>query len=250
MFLKKVLSFCALCLFGISLSADALAKSKQIVIQTNNTLQASQKKINKTDTQTTQMFDQYKTAKKEIKNYLIYNKQLQEIVSSQNEEISTLNDSIGSIEETGQQIMPFMAKMIDTLDSFVASDYPFLIDERKIRLQNLKDNMKRADISIAAKYRQILEAYQIEMEYGDTIESYVGEVDSKKVSFLKIGRVGLYYLSFDKTSCWAWSQKDSEWKFLQDSEYKLSIAKAIKIAKKQKSPDLFFAAVAPARSRK
>jgi len=250
MFSKKVFGFFALSLFSISLSADALDKSRQIITNTNSTLQASQKYINDADAQSGKMFEQYKTAKKEIENYLVYNRQLSDIVTSQNEEIQTLQNSIDGIEETGQKIMPFMEKMIVSLESFIASDYPFLQDERSKRIESLKSNMKRADLSIAAKYRQILEAYQIEIDYGNTIESYDGEIEGKKVTFLKVGRIGLYYLSFDKTASLAWSHKNSRWHHLHQNDYKLSIAKAIEIAKKQKSPDLFFAAIAPARSRK
>ncbi len=240
----------SLILFSSTLFADALDQSREVISQTNKTLVASQKRINDTDKQNMQMYDEYKNAKQEIKNYLIYNKQLKEIVDSQNEEITTLNHEIEGIEQTAEKVMPFMAKMIDALDQFIASDFPFLAQERTNRLEMLKTNMKRADLSIASKYRQILEAYQIEIDYGKTIEAYEGELDQKRVNFLKVGRIGLYYLSFDKQHCAAWDQKSNSWKQLEDSEYTLSLSKAIKIAKKQSSPDLFFAALHPVRSRK
>lgn len=250
MFYKITLGLFIISSLSLNGFADSLDQSRKIISNTNTTLQTSQKHINSADTQSTQMFEQYKTAKKEIENYLVYNRQLSDIVTSQNEELQTLEKSIEGIEATSQKIMPFMEKMIVSLESFIASDYPFLKDERSTRVEILKSNMKRADLSISEKYRQILEAYQIEMDYGNTIEAYEGEVESKKVTFLKIGRIGLYYLSFDKTASWAWNQDKTKWQFLDDSDYKISIAKAIKIAKKQKSPDLFFAALQPARSRK
>lgn len=250
MFLKRTF---VLLLLGYSLSAlaiDKLDQSKKIITKTNNTLQSSQKLIDRRDTKTSQMFDEYKGLQSEIENYRVYNAQLNDIVGSQNQEKDTLQKSISGIEATSQQILPFMAKMIDSLESFIVSDYPFLAVERANRISSLKNNMKRADISVAAKYRQILESYQIELDYGNTIKSYDGNIDGKRVSFLKLGRVGLYYLSFDKTACWAWNLTDSQWQELSDNDYKHSIAKAIKIAKRQKSPDLFFAAIQPAESRK
>ena len=36
--------------------------------------------------------------------------------------------------------------------------------------------MGRADVTISEKYRRILEAYQVEMDYGRTIEAYEGEL--------------------------------------------------------------------------
>lgn len=250
MFLKKMI---LLLIFSGSITshaADKLEQSKQIISKTNSYLKKSQETIDKTDSKTSTMFDKYKSANSEIDNYLIYNRQLKDIVNSQEQEKQTLQNSIQGVESTSQKIMPFMEKMIISLESFIASDYPFLIPERNTRLNNLKENMKRADISVAAKYRQILESYQIEMDYGNTIESYDGEINGKKVSFLKIGRIGLYYLSFDKSQTWAWNLASSEFQLLDNNDYKTSITKAIKIAKKQKSPDIFFAAIQPVEDRK
>ncbi len=250
MFYKIIFGLFVITLLSLSAVADDLKKSRQLITETNETLQTSQKKIDEIDAQYKQMFQQYKTLKKEINNYQVYNRQLTDIIDSQNQEIENLRKDIAQIESTSIQIMPFMEKMIGGLESFVASDFPFLPEERSTRLQQLKDNMKRADLSNAAKYRQILEAYQIEIDYGKTIESYEGHVDNRKVHFLRIGRIGLYYLSLDKSYCAAWHPTKQQWQTLEDTDYKLSIAKAIKIAKKQRAPDFFFAAVGPAGGRK
>jgi hypothetical protein len=239
--------------FGCSLTAQAadnLQQSKNVITKTNQTLKSSQQLINKVDVQTTSMFDKHKGLQSEIETFLVYNRQLSEIVSSQDQEKATFERSIKGIEVTSQKIMPFMERMINSLDTFVSSDYPFLLEERHARIDSLKANMKRADISVAAKYRQILESFQIEIDYGNTIESYDGEIDAKKVSFLKLGRVGLYYMTFDKSAFGAWNIKQSKWQALEDSDFKISIANAIKMAKKQKSPDLFFAAIQTAEDRK
>lgn len=231
-------------------AADALDQSRQLIGETNQKLQKTQKSIDKADDTINQMLGEYKTAQKEIDNYRVYNGQLEEIVSSQMEELRLLESDIDKIEATGLAIMPFMQQMIDGLAQFIASDYPFLPEERRTRIERLNANMKRADLSIAAKYRQILEAYQIEIDYGNTLEAYEGVHDDNRMIFLKVGRIGLYYLSLDKTQCAAWDPSQGQWRQLDDMDYKISIAKAIKVAKKQRAPDLFFAAVAPARDRK
>lgn len=235
-------------LFANLLFANSYEQSKSTVTKTNTTLQKSQQKINTLDDETTKLYDEYRVIQNEIKNYKIYNGQLRDIVNSQNQELSILENSIQGLEKTSKEIMPFMAKMINTLEEFIISDYPFLADERKSRIEALKNNMKRADISIAAKYRQILEAYQIEMDYGNTIETYPGTLNEKKVTYLKIGRIGFYYQSFDKNSFYAWHQNSKGWVKLSD-DYAPPLKKAIKIAKKQKSPELFFAAIAPAKDK-
>lgn len=229
--------------------ADSLDESRRIINRTNDKLQSTQKTIDKTDEEIVRMLNEYKAANKEIDNYRVYNGQLREIVASQLAEMQRLTNDIGKIEATGLEIMPFMQKMIDGLEQFIASDYPFLPDERRKRIARLNANMKRADLSIAAKFRQILEAYQIEIDYGNTMEVYEATQEERKVVFLKIGRIGLYYLSQDKQDCAAWDPVQRQWRPLEDMDYKISMAKAIKIAKKQRAPDLFFAAVPPARIR-
>ena len=236
--------------FGADLSAaDSLEESRRIINRTNQTLQSTQKTIDKTDDTMVRMLNEYKTTHKEIDNYRVYNDQLRELVASQLEEIRMVGSDIDKIEATGLEIMPFMQEMIDGLGQFIASDYPFLAEERRKRLETLNANMKRADVSIAAKFRQILEAYQIEIDYGNTLEVYEDNLEDKKVVFLKVGRIGLYYLSLDKQHCGAWDAQRRQWQPLEDTDYKISISKAIKIAKKQRAPDLFFAAVPPARTR-
>ena len=99
---------------------------------------------------------------------------------------------LGEIETTSREVLPMMQKMLATLDQFVKLDVPFLLEERTNRVAQLKDMMTRADVSISEKYRRIVEAYQIEMEYGRTIEAYQGKVGDKTVDFLRAGRVALH----------------------------------------------------------
>ncbi|GIS24798.1 MAG: hypothetical protein CM15mP126_0410 [Gammaproteobacteria bacterium] len=45
------------------------------------------------------------------------------------------------------------------------------------RLEELEDILFKANFSTAEKFRKIYEAYQIENEYGRTIEAYSGSID-------------------------------------------------------------------------
>ncbi len=98
--------------------------------------------------------------------------------------------------------------------SFVELDVPFLLEERTSRVQNLKNMMVRADITISEKYRLILEAYQIELDYGQTLEAYEGLLgtgaDARTVEFVKLGRVSLMYQTLDgsETGYWDAEQKN------------------------------------------
>lgn len=220
------------------LAVDALEESRATVATTNKQLQQKQKEIDGLHEQTSQMVDQYSTALREIESYDIYNKQLKAIVRSQGDDLVSLQQQIIEIEVTAQQIMPMMQRMIDTLKQFVEQDIPFLPDERAERLIRLEETMKRADITVAEKYRKILEAYQIEIEYGRTLEAYRALLRDKNVNFLKIGRVAFFYETLDAQSYGVWHPKQKTWQPVEDREVKKSIATGIKIARKQHSPEL------------
>ena len=110
--------------------------------------------------------------------------------------------------------------------------------------------MERADVTLAEKYRRILEAYQVETEYGRTLEAYRGELVlddvTRTVDFLRIGRVSLYYLSLDGADAGIWHNK--AWQKLDDS-YRQSISQGLKVAKKQLPPDLLVLPVKTAEVR-
>jgi hypothetical protein len=94
---------------------------------------------------------------------------------------------------------------------------------------------------VAEKYRRLLEAWQIENEYGRTIEEYSGEMQvggtTRIVDFLRIGRVALIYQTRDGELSGAWDQKQQSWVDLGD-EYRAEIRAGLRMARKQAAPDL------------
>jgi hypothetical protein len=134
-----------------------------------------------------------------------------------------------------------MARMISTLEEFVALDVPFLEAERSKRINDLNEMMSRADIAVSEKFRRVLEAYQVEVDYGRTIEAYSGllELDGQQtdVDFLRIGRVSLVYQTRDGSQLGQWQQGEKQWQPLPQ-DYRLGINKALRIARKQLAPDL------------
>ncbi len=50
----------------------------------------------------------------------------------------------------------------------------------------------------AERYRRLLEAYQIELDYGRTMISYKGKLeDGREADFVRVGRVSLLYRTAD-----------------------------------------------------
>jgi hypothetical protein len=134
-----------------------------------------------------------------------------------------------------------MLRMIAALEAFVKLDVPFLIQERTLRLESLQEMMVRSDVTNAEKYRRIMEAYQIENEYGRTIEAYRSTIEREgresKVDFLRFGRIALVYQSLDGSEAGVWDQETRDWLPL-DAGYRTAIRQGLRIARKQAAPDL------------
>jgi len=210
-------------------------------VKTEEAARASQKRVEQLDEETTKMLADYRQMLAEATSLKSYNAQFGAQVKSQEEQIQEMTQQLGQIETTSREVLPMMDKMLTTLDQFVTLDVPFLIEERTNRVAQLKDMMTRADVSTSEKYRRIVEAYQIEMEYGRTIEAYQGKVGEKTVDFLRAGRVSLMYQTLDGKETGYWDANDKSWK--QDSDYTDAIRAGLKVAKKQAAPDFVTVAI-------
>ncbi len=212
---------------------------------------ASQQKIDSLADQTADMVTKYRQALSETESLKKYNAQLAIQVKSQGERLTAMKQQLIDIQGTQRDVLPLMQKMVDTLEQFVKLDIPFLIEERTKRVGTLKELMARADVSTSEKYRRILEAYQIEMEYGRTLEAYDGKLgegeDAKTVQFVRMGRVSLMYQTPDGELTGYWDATQKKW--VEDSSYSHDTREAIRVAKKQGAPDLLWMPVpAPSAS--
>ena len=175
-----------------------------------------------------------------------FNRQLEEQVNEQNEELASIAQQLVDIETTNREVQPLMQQMVDTLDRFIQLDVPFYLDERTERVENLKRLMDRADVTISEKYRLILEAYQIELDYGRTFDNYKGPLgtgpDARTVEFARLGRVSLMYRTLDGSETGYWDAKKKDW--VADASYREAVEHAIEIANGG-TPDLLTVPVPP-----
>lgn len=204
--------------------------------------QQSQQKVDKLSEQTASLLNEFKVVNKQIEGLRVYNAQLEKQISNQLKLIDELEESIGNVTVIERQIQPLMLKMLDGLEQFVALDVPFSMDERQDRVQMLRDNLDRAEIGVSEKFRQILEAYKIESEYGRTIETYKDSLNidgqEREVNVLRVGRIALMYQTTDTSLSGAWDSSAKQWTSLDSGEYRSAILKGIRIAKKQASIDV------------
>jgi hypothetical protein len=210
-------------------------------VKTEEAARASQKRVEQLDGETSKMLADYRQMIAEAQSLKSYNAELSVQVESQNEQVKDMSRQISEIETTSKEVLPMMQKMLDTLDQFVKLDLPFLLEERTTRVAQLKEMMGRADVSTSEKYRRIVEAYQIEMEFGRTIEAYQGKVGDKTVDILRAGRVSLMYQTLDGKETGYWDETTKAWKV--DDDYQDAMRAGLKVAKKQAAPDFISVAI-------
>jgi len=196
----------------------------------------SQKRVDKLADEKQDLADQYRNSLRESDSLKLYIQQLRAQLGSQQQEMDSIRGEIREISRTNVEILPLMQDMLSTLGQFVDLDMPFLTDERHERVKHLQDMMPRADVTVSEKFRRIVEAYQIEIDYGRTIESYSGNLNGKQVDFLRVGRVSLLYQTPDGKETGYWDRDRKTW--VADASYADGVREGLKVAKKQTSPDL------------
>jgi len=191
---------------------------------------------------------EYNTLAKVVDGLKTYNSLLQRQVDNQQAEMQALSESIDNVALIERQIIPMMTRMLDSLEEFIRLDTPFLMKERTERLERLRNMMERSDVSSAEKFRRVIEAYQIENDYGRTIEAYKGTVDingsQQEVDFLRVGRIALAYQSVGGQYTGAWDPEQRTFVDLPPEKFKTQIAEGIRVARKQVAPDLLIVPVA------
>ncbi len=209
--------------------------------EANSELSVSQDRVEVLSDDTDKLLTQYQSALRHHESLRTYNRQLDALIVSQESERASLEEQTDRVELVSREVTPLMLRMIDALESFVSLDVPFLSDERTERILDLRKLMGRADVSEAEKYRRIMEAYQIENEYGRTIEAYRTTLEREDrtvtVNFLRVGRIALVYQTLDESEAGVWNQDLHRWEPL-DASFRSAIRNGLRIARKQAAPDL------------
>ena len=213
--------------------------------------QQAQKRVDQVHQETMDLATEYQNKLKIVDGLKVYNALLQKQLDAQDREVATLRASIANATVIERQMVPLMMRMLDGLEEFIALDVPFLLEEREERVANLRALMERADLTVAEKSRRVFEAFQIENDYGRTLEAYKGKLDlgdrSYDVDFLRIGRIALLYRSVGNDRFGHWDTVENRWVETDQSQFKRNVDKGLKVARQEMAPELFTVPVPPAK---
>jgi hypothetical protein len=225
-----------------AVQASTLDSVLEVGKSKNNAARKSQVKIDRLADETRDLLSDYKTVVKQVDGLKVYNARLQKQIDNQVLRLTEIDESIDQSTIISRQMTPLVIRMIDGLQKFVELDVPFHMDERQQRVAFLRANLDRSDVTVAEKFRQVLEAYKIENEYGRKIDAYKGSVEidnvERDVNFFRVGRIALLYQTTDTEISGAWDQSSRSWVPLDRGEYRNAIMKGLRIARKEASIDL------------
>lgn len=217
---------------------SAIQTSEQAVRETDR----SQDRVNQLDSQTQSLLNQYRANLKQLEQLRRYNASQRRQVEAQENEIASLRQDIDNISSLQRSVQPLMDDMLSGLSDLVEADMPFLLEERRDRIGRLQAIMENPNQSPAQRYRLIAEAYQIENEYGRTIEAYRSDVTVdgttyENAEFLRVGRLALIFKTDDDEVMKIYDANTNQWLDL-DGSFLDEVRTGLRMAKEQIPPNL------------
>ncbi len=105
--------------------------------------------------------------------------------------------------------------VVSQLESWINRDVPFLLEERHERIASVREAIAKPDVMPAEKLRRVLEALQVEANYGN-----VAEVSQEKIKVgdedvfadvIRVGRVSIFWRSPDGKRVGEYNRGSKSW---------------------------------------
>ena len=239
--MKNKFNIVQLCMI-VSISGILSSTDMESVLEVgrdNQMLSAkSQDRIDATERQTDRIINEYKAVSKQVEGLKLYNEQKRIQIAAQLELMDKLDDQLVQVVVMQRQIPPLAERMLESLESFISLDTPFRIEERQNRIDLVRSSLAKPKVTASEQVRQVLEAYNIEAEYGRKIDTYESSLeDGTVVNILVIGRIGMFYQTKDEQSSGRWNNATGTWDELPGS-YRKPIRDGIRMAKKLAPTDM------------
>ena len=222
---------------GATTLADIYAAADRI----NQQAKESQAKVDALNDETRDIYQDYKIVLQEIEGLRIFNRQLERQVATQEAQIAEITDNMGKVSDIQRQVVPLMDRMVIGLDQLIENDMPFFMTERRDRLENLRDILDNPDVAVSEQFAAVLNAYQIENDFGRSMNVYTDEIEvgdiRRVVEVLQVGRVALLYQTTDGEKTGFYNKQERRWEELDDS-FQASVRTGLRMAKKQVGQNL------------
>jgi hypothetical protein len=170
-----------------------------------------------------------------IKKYNIY-------IDRLNRNIDVLRAKKLEARKVREGLEPYLEDVaVDGLETFIASDLPFNLEERQMTIEQLRNVMNDPHNSLAEKLRKVVEALAIEARSGQdasaTDATLVLNGVETDVTILRLGRLAMFYQSLDGESVGWWNKRTRAWEPIDDS-FSRVIRRALAMARGERIVEL------------
>ena len=227
-----------LVLVSMSITASDMESVLEVGRENQQLSATSQEKIDATERKTDKIINEWKAVAKQVEGLKLYNAQKRIQIQAQLDLMDQLDEQLVQVVVMQRQIPPLAQRMLESLESFISLDTPFRVEERQNRVDLVRASLAKPKVTASEQVRQVLEAYNIEAEYGRKIDTYEDTLaDGTLVNILVIGRVGMFYQTMDEQSSGRWNNETGSWDDLPGS-YRKPIRNGIRMAKKLAPTDM------------
>jgi hypothetical protein len=238
MFNKKLLVLAMLTTFVAASEMEPVLE----VGRDNTELSAtSQQKIDSTDQATDKLVNKFKVVSKQVEGLKLYNAQKRIQIQAQEDLMDKYDEQLDQVVIMQRQIPPLAQRMLAGLEKYIELDTPFHIEERRQRLDLVRASLSNPKVTASEQVRQILEAYNIEAEYGRKLDAYdetiVIDGQEMVVNILRVGRLGMFFQTKDERQTGYYDIETGTWETLSGG-YRVQVRDGIRMAQKLAPMDI------------
>ena len=227
-------------LMGACTLALAQTEVREESIEAQREQAELQEKIDAADEATREALRELRAAEREADRLKAYNAELAPLVERQADTIAQREQALNTLSETREAMPVLMRDMVDRLRQWVETDLPFLQEERLARVDELENMLANAEMSASDKLDRLLGAWRTELDYGREMDAWQGQLagaENREVDYLRLGRVGWYYVAPDGSEGGVWKSRANQWQPLNDDQL-AEVRKGLRIAREQRAPEL------------
>lgn len=170
------------------------------------------------------------------------NKKYQQYIAHKEQRIVDLKRQKEVMGKLRKELEPYLDSSLQNLKDMISEDLPFLEVERRDRLEFLTNSLSDPDLKLSEKLRRMLEAFQVEADYGNSVEVSEEKLPLNRdgeaiVQVLRLGRIGLFYLTLDNEKAGLWDRQMKQWVPI-DSDYVPIVKTTIEVVQQKRVAEL------------
>ena len=223
---------------GTLMASDETMDQAAQSVEAQQTQSELQQQIDSADEATRSAIEELRRLERETRQMEASNATLSSRLASEAERQQRLSQALDTLSDTRDALPMIEQDMAEQLTRWIESDLPFLTDERLARVESAGN----PEAGSAERIASLLEAWRAELAYGREVDSWRGRLvmegaSPREVEYLRIGRIGFYYLTPDGREGGVWDKEGGEWLAL-DEPARRQVRNGLRIANDQRTPEL------------